>query len=83
MITLYRPAHSGFCDEVEETLREWTVTFRTRPAEGEARIEDGMDQGQGEAGIKGYLDRLRLELQQGLVFQSDTCSVDPADGKTC
>ena len=83
MITFYRPAQSEFCDEVEETLREWTVTFQVKATNGRPQIADSLDQGEGESGIKAYLDRLRLELRQGLVFQSDTCSVDPANGKTC
>ncbi len=89
MITLYRKPGCGFCDEIEEELKELVITFDvvnvdknfpkeiTLPA-----IKDDDKMISDYENIKKYMNDLTKFVELWRKYQTDACYIDD-DGEIC
>ena len=95
MITLYRKANCGYCNDIEEELKELVIAHSVINIEEDAAcidknhlnisipfIEDDGKIISGSKEIKSYLEELNKFVSLWRKYQTDACYIDD-DEKTC
>lgn len=82
MIIVEHIPGNSFSEDVVEKLQDLVVAHKVRKSK-ELRVLEGDKEIRGEAEIRSYLDELEREINIGLIFQSDTCNIDPENGTVC